>query len=680
MQRGIFFCWEWSGINNKRVSWCVNKEYLTVDVQDMDGGFVAFGGSARGGKITGKGKIRTDKEFSIARTLQQNGVAERKNKTLIKAARTMLAKENDTPIIEDWVFDSDEEDMPKGNPQQDLKDKGVIDMDALVKFFKSSRKDNMYNVDLRNVVPQGGFTCLFAKATPDESNLWNRRLGHVMNQFCEMKGIKREFSLARTPQQNEVAESKNMRLIEAARTMLADSKLPTTFWAKVVNTACLKLYETIWCPVTILNTIDHLDALTKSMNYKLVVVGNQSNGNASTKACDDASKARVETVPKQDYILLPLWTQDPSFSFSPKSSPDVGFKPLGEEENKDTKDSGNESEVPSTKEPRVDQEKENDDNSTNNINTVSSTINATSIKNNVADNNEASPFDVPDDLNMPDLEDIGIFSDAEDDDVEADMTNLDIHIPVSPIPITRIHKDHPVAQIFGDIHSTPQTRRMSKIVTEHGFALMDLPHGKRAIGTKWVYRNKKDERGIMIRNKTRLKRKSVYQPSGFEDPDFTDKVYKIEKALYGLHQAPRAWVKGDILLVQLYVDDIIFGSTKKKFGISTVKTGSTPMETLKPLMKDENAEDVDVYLYRSMIGSLMYLTSSRPDIVFDVRACARFHVTPNVSHLHAVKRIFRYLKGQPKLGLWYPKDLPFDLEAYTDSDYAGASLDRKPTT
>ncbi|GKD19400.1 hypothetical protein Tco_1208558 [Tanacetum coccineum] len=104
------------------------------------------------------------------------------------------------------------------------------------------------------------------------------------------------------------------------------------------------------------------------------------------------------------------------------------------------------------------------------------------------------------------------------------------------------------------------------------------------------------------------------------------------------------------------------------------------METSKPLMKVENFEDVDVHLYRSMIGSLKYLTSSRPDIIFVVCTCARFQVTPKVSHLHAVKRIFRYLKGLPKLGLWYPKDSPFDLEAYTDNDYAGASLDRKSTT
>ncbi|GKC25561.1 hypothetical protein Tco_1027711, partial [Tanacetum coccineum] len=111
-----------------------------------------------------------------------------------------------------------------------------------------------------------------------------------------------------------------------------------------------------------------------------------------------------------------------------------------------------------------------------------------------------------------------------------------------------------------------------------------------------------------------------------------------------------------------------------------VKKASTPMETHKPLLKDADGEDEDEHLYRSMIGSLMYLTSSRPDIMFEVRACARFQVNPKSSHLYVVKRIFRYLKCQRKLGLWYPKDLPFDLVAYTNSDYAGASLDRKSTT
>ncbi|GJV83114.1 putative ribonuclease H-like domain-containing protein [Tanacetum coccineum] len=248
----------------------------------------------------------------------------------------------------------------------------------------------------------------------------------------------------------------------------------------------------------------------------------------------------------------------------------------------------------------------------------------------------------------------------------------------------------------------------------------------------------------------------VSQPPGFQDPKSPQKVYKVVKALYGLHQAPRAWYatlstfllkngyrrgtidktlflkkdKHDIILVQVYVDDIIFGSTKKswcnefealmksrfqmssmgeltfflglqvkqkpngifisqdkyvdeilkKFDFANVKSASTPIETQKPLVKDEEASDVDVHLYRSMIGSLMYVTASRPDIMFAVCACSRFQVTPKTSHLTAVKRIFRYLKGKPKLGLWYPRESTFDLESYSDSDYAGANLDRKSTT
>ncbi|GKC03117.1 hypothetical protein Tco_0994727 [Tanacetum coccineum] len=124
-----------------------------------------------------------------------------------------------------------------------------------------------------------------------------------------------------------------------------------------------------------------------------------------------------------------------------------------------------------------------------------------------------------------------------------------------------------------------------------------------------------------------------------------------------------------------YVADIL-----KKFDFCSIKTATTPIVSNKPLVKDEDGVDVDVHVYRSMIGSLMYLTASRPDIMFAVCACARFQVTPKASHLNAVKRIFRYLKHQPKLGLWYPRDSPFELEAFSDSDYGGASLDRKSTT
>ncbi|GJS58516.1 putative ribonuclease H-like domain-containing protein [Tanacetum coccineum] len=501
------------------------------------------------------------------------------------------------------------------------------------------------------------------------------------------------------------------------------------------------------------NWIFDIDALTKSMNYEPVVAGIQSNGSAGTKAYDDVRKARMETVPGKDYILLPFLTQDPSFSSSSKDSLDAGFKPSGEEEKKDAKDPENEnSEVPNTEEPRVNQEQDANVNNTNNINIVSPTVNVADIENNVADENIVYGCD--DDPNMPNLEEIVYSDDDEGVDAKVDMTNLDTNILVSPTPTTRIYKDHPLEQIIRDIHSALQTRRMTKNVNKHG--------------------NKKYERGIVIRNKARLVAQGytqeegidydevfapvarieairlflayasfkdfvvyqmdvksaflygkieeevyVCQPLGFEDPEFPDKVYKVEKALYGLHQAPMK-----------IVYDIIFGSTKKglctefeklmhkkfqmstmgeltfflglqvtqkddgifisqdkyvdeilkKFGFSTVKRTSTPMKTLKPLLKDTEAEDVDVHLYRSMIGSLMYLTASRPNITFVVCACVRFQVTPKVSHLHAVKRIFRYLKGQPKLGLWYTKDSPFDLEADTDSDYDGASLDKKSTT
>ncbi|GJW30035.1 putative ribonuclease H-like domain-containing protein [Tanacetum coccineum] len=736
-----------------------NRSYLT-DYEEIDGGFVAFGGNSKGGKITRKGKIRTGKldfeDVYFVKELKFNlfsvsQMCDKKNSVLF----------TDTACV---VL----------SPDFKLTDESHV-------LLKVPRKENMYSVDLKNVVPQGGLTCLFAKDTPVESNLWHWRLGHVnfktmnklvkgnlvrglplklfeinqtcvacqkgkqhiascienlidlrvkvircdngtefknrvMNQFCEMKGIKREFSVARTPQQNGVAERKNRTLIEAARTMLADSKLPTTFWAKAVNTACyvqnrvlvikphnktpyelflgrkpaLSFMRPFGCPVTILNTIDHLgkfdgkvdkgffvgystnnkafrvfnsrtriveenlhvkfsedppniegsgpnwifniDALTNSMNYKPVVARNQSIGNAD----------------------LPFYS-------SLKDSPNAGFKPSGEEEMKDAEDPGNkDSEVPSTEEPIVNQEKDTNVNSTNNIKTVSPTVNAAGIVDNDVAKNIV--YGCVDDPNMPELEEIDRFSDAEDDILGADMNNLDTYFQVSPVPTPRIHKDHLIEQIIGELNSTPQTRRMTRNLEEHSWieamqeellqfklqevwTFVELPNGKRAIGTKWIFKNKKDERGIMIKNKARLVaqgytqeegidydevfapvsrieairlflayasfkdfvvyqmdvksaflygkiKEEVYvcQPPGFDNPDFLDRVYKVDNALYGLHQAPRASYetlstylldnrfqrrkidktlfikrdKRDILLVQIYVDDIIFGSTRKK--------------------------------------------------------------------------------------------------------------------
>ncbi|GKC07841.1 putative reverse transcriptase, RNA-dependent DNA polymerase [Tanacetum coccineum] len=248
------------------------------------------------------------------------------------------------------------------------------------------------------------------------------------------------------------------------------------------------------------------------------------------------------------------------------------------------------------------------------------------------------------------------------------------------------------------------------------WTLVDLPYGKRAIGTKWVYINKKDERGIVIRNKARLVIQGYTQEERIDYDEVFAPVARIEAIrlflayasfkdfvvyqmdvksaiLYGkieeevyVYQPPG--VKGDILLVNVYVDDIIFGSTRKEMCTEFEKimhkifemSSMGELTFFLGLQVTQKNDGIFISQDKSMIGSLMYLTTSRRDIIFIVCACAGFQVTPKGSHIHAVKRIFRYLKDQPKLGIWYPKDSSFDLEAYTDSDYAGASLDRKSTT
>ncbi|GJR81369.1 retrovirus-related pol polyprotein from transposon TNT 1-94 [Tanacetum coccineum] len=387
-----------------------------------------------------------------------------------------------------------------------------------------------------------------------------------MNEFCEKKRILRQYSVARTPQQNRVAKRRNRTLIKATRTMLVDSKLPTTFWAEAVNTAYYNTNFKVYRPVgvhyisipEILSKFDgkadegffvgyslnskafrvfnsrtniveenlhimfsentpniigsgpdwlfDIDALTRTMNYKPIVSCTHSNGIAGTKASDNAGQARKETEPVKNYILLPLWPTDPPFSQDPKSSQDDGSKPSSEDEKKVDEDPRKDCES-------IDQEKDDNVNSTNNVNAANT------------NKEELLQF------------------------------------------------------------------KIQKVWT-----LVDLLNRKRAIGTKWVFMNKKDERGIVIRNKARLVAqgytqeegidydevfahvarieairlflayasfkdfvvyqmdvKSVFlyekneeevyvcQRPGFEDLDFPDRVYKVEKALYGLHQAPKAW-------------------------------------------------------------------------------------------------------------------------------------------
>ncbi|GJY15427.1 putative ribonuclease H-like domain-containing protein [Tanacetum coccineum] len=550
------------------------------------------------------------------------------------------------------------------------------------------------------------------------------------------------------------------------------------------------------------------------MNYEPVTAGNQTNGNAGIKTNVNARQAGQEKASDHEYILLPLMLSNSPLSLSSQSTdnkdadevPGKGDDDLSERNGQEKEEGASNKEDDqhvqdfraeldnllvqqkegyanntnrvSTVNPYVSaagkgfdnaDDQERIDSSTQDVNTVGPSINTVSENINTGSSNINTDIPIPNHPSMQSLEATGIFDDAYDDreevGAEADLNNLVTTINVSSIPTTRIHKDHPIEQIIGDLHSALLTRRMSQQ------NLKEL--GKRVIGTKWVYRNKKDERGIVVRNKVRLVAQGYTQEEGIDYDEVFDPVarYKaislflsyvsfmglivyqmdVKSAfLYGTIEEEVAWYetlstyirgiidktlfikkdRGDILLVQVYVDDIIFGSIKKslcvefehmmhkrfqmsfmgeltfflglqvqqkkdgifisqdkyvadilkQFNFTTVKATSTPIETNKALNKDEEAKDVDVHLYRSMIRSLMYLTASRPDIMFVVCACSRFQVTPKTLHLHAVKRIFRYLKGQPKLGLWYPRDSLFDLEAFSDSEYAGASLDRKSTT
>ncbi|GJV24652.1 retrovirus-related pol polyprotein from transposon TNT 1-94 [Tanacetum coccineum] len=352
---------------------------------------------------------------------------------------------------------------------------------------------------------------------------------------------------------------------------------------------------------------------------------------------------------------------------------------------------------------------------------------------------------------------------------------------------------------------------LNQFIANDVWELVPQPKNMTIIGTKWVFRNKLDENGVVSRNKARLVAQGynqqegidydetyapvarlesirillayacaldfklfqmdvksaflngfineevyVAQPPGFIDFEKPDHVYKLKKALYGLKQAPKAWYdrlkaflikheykmgmvdntlftkkkSSNLIIVQIYVDDIIFGSTcqdmcdefakimhdefemsmmgelnfflglqikqmedgiffnqskyikemLKKFGLEDSKPMKTPMSSDTKLTKDEECESVDSTKYRGMIGSLLYLTASRPDIMFSVCLCARFQEAPKTSHLEAVKRIFRYIKGTTHLGLWYPKGTGIETVVYADSDHAGDYVDRKSTS
>nr|GEV34760.1 hypothetical protein [Tanacetum cinerariifolium] len=527
-------------------------------------------------------------------------------------------------------------------------------------LLKLSRENNMYNVNLKDIVPSGDLTCLFAKATIDESNLWHRRLGH---------GIKREFSVPRTPQQNGIAERKNRTLIEAARTMLADFLLPVTFWAEAVNTACYVqnrvlvtkpqnktpyellhgrtprkvdegflvgysvnskasrvfnsrtriVQETLHVNFlenkpkvtsTGLTWLFDINSLTRTVNYQPVTAGNQSNPSAGFQEEFDARKIGEEA--NQQYMIILVWStgstnlqnkeRDATFdgkehdaekpestvNFSPSSSAlsgeqdditkkkdkgkshvdyfignrdfNANFKAYFDDSSNDVSAAG----------PIVPAAGQNYSNSTNPISAA-----GPSNTNSSPTYGKSSLQDASQSLDMLESEDI-VYSNHENVSSDADFNNLETSITVSHILTTRIHNVHPILQIIEEpkrVHQALKDPSWIKATQEEllqfkmqkVWILVDLPHGKRAIeGIDYeevfapvarieairlflayasfmgfmVYQM--DVQSVFLYG-TIEEEVYVCQPPGFEDPDHPDKVYKVVKALYGLHQALRAW-------------------------------------------------------------------------------------------------------------------------------------------
>ncbi|GJY91475.1 putative ribonuclease H-like domain-containing protein [Tanacetum coccineum] len=475
-------------------------------------------------------------------------------------------------------------------------------------------------------------------------------------EFCGSKGIKREYSNARTPQQNGVAERKNRTLIEAARTMLADSFLPNTFWAEAVSTACYVLnrvlvtkphnktpYELITgkipiisyirpfgCHVTILNTIDHLGKFDgKSDEGFLVGYSLQSKAfrvyNLETKRVEE--NLHITFLENKPNVAGkgPTWLFDldyltDSMNYQPVRSENQANKHAGPQEA--NQNAGTEDIIDAG-----DSEKEDESAQDYFVLPIWSSYSSTIKRSRVEDAGVAphkrsdlktcgKPVDKKEFAQETEnlLIQAGAAKASSTNIVNtvstpakasmADFINLETIMNVSPIPTSRIISSHPSALIIEIILS----KRFQNAIEDEKAGFDAMPRRMVAVQIQQEGRDK------------------IYDEEGL----------KVVKASMGYTK---------LQSLDKYVAEIL-----KKFDFANVKTASTPIETQKPLVKDEEASDV------------------------------RFQDTPKSSHLSVVKRIFRYLKGKPKLGLWYPRVSSFDLESYSNSDYAGVNLDRKSTT
>ncbi|GJY89874.1 putative ribonuclease H-like domain-containing protein [Tanacetum coccineum] len=530
--------------------------------------------------------------------------------------------------------------------------------------------------------------------------LWWRSIWR-QNYWYREKGIKREYSVARTPQQNGVAERKNRTLIEAARTMLADSKLPTTFWAEVVSTACyvqnrvlivkphnktpyelfrgfkpaIGFMKPFGCHVTILNTLDNLGKFDEKSDE--VVAGKSSNDFAGIQGVSESSTSSQQD---QDWIAMPIWKDASYFGDAlPNIVDDAQIEDKDELHDEDD----------ATEESHDGSSLKENGTADQQVNTARPDINTGSreVSTALPEVNTATPEDL-----------VGPSPASEDshmEDLEIVLGNIPQSYEVPTTPHTRIHKDHPFEHVIG------RTKRVSQALRDLAW-VEAMQEELLSSNMQKVYRKQEDCKGdCFFRNKARLVAQGHTQEEGIDYDEVFAPVARIEAiriflayASYMGFMVYQMDVKSAFLYGQIEEEkescDEFEKLMKDKFQMSSMgeltfflglqSAISTPTDLEKPLVQDGDADDVDEHLYRSMIGSLMYLTASRPYIIFVVYACARFQVSPKSSHLLAVKRIFRYLKGKPSLGLWYSKDSLLELVAYTDSDYAGATQDRKSTT
>nr|GEV58166.1 hypothetical protein [Tanacetum cinerariifolium] len=571
-----------------------------------------------------------------------------------------------------------------GNPQYALKDKGVIDngcsrhMIGNMSYLSHFEELNGGYVAFDGN-PKGGK--IFGKGIENQislkvkiikSDIRTEFKNNDLNQFCGMKRIKREFSVPITPQQNGIVERKNRTLIEAARTMLADSLLPIPFWAEAVNTACY-------------NTDRDAAFEVKEPEFKGRKPQSEVNLSAKFEDFSDNSINEVNVVDSP----VPVVGDAPQKA-SRKAWRSCKFL-------------------------------------------IPCDFSGMDICHALADLGTSinlMPLSIWKNISLPELPPTRMTLELADRSItHSNRVAEDVFVKVGKFHFLT---DFVVVDFEADPR-VPLILGRSFLRTSH--TLIDI------YGEEITLRVNDEAVTFNLNQTTRYY--STYDDLSEEGIDYEEVfalVARIEAIRLFLAYASfmgfmvyqmdvkSAFLYGTIE-EEIYVGDIIFGSTNKelckafeklmkdkfqissmgelifflglqvkqkqdrifisqdkyvaeilrKFGLINEKSGSTPIDSKKPLHKDPDGKDVDVHTYRSMIGLLMYLTLSRPDIMFEVCTCAHFQVTPKASYLHAVKRIFRYLKGKPHLGLWYPKDLPFNLVSYSDSDYAGESLDRKST-